>query len=380
MPQGGLLRQPGMPESIPIMMAAVLPKPHSASADLPVPLARVLARVIGGLQPVPTLTIALREAQGAILAAPIVVPSPVPARAVALRRGYAVASRDTLGAGPYSPLPLPVQPSIVDPGDELPVGMDAVLPDDAVLVISGQAEAHESAAPGQWTRRAGEDAPYGTVLRIAGQRVRDIDVALAGSANVPDCHIRRPRLRLVGGGPDFAAALELYRSLAQSAGAAAQVSQSQPVEDADLVCAFGVDARLTLLSEQGADIVAHRLALRPGEDGGALRFGTCPVLLVPDRLADALGLWLGLALPILRHLAAAGPATAISGRLSRKLSSAIGISELALLRRNTDGFEPLALGDLPLAAISEADAWSMIPPESEGFAAGALVAAEPLWP
>ena len=379
MPQGGLLRQLGMPESVPIMMAAVLPKPGSASADLPVPLARVLARLLEGVGPVLTRTVALREAQGAILGAPIVVPFPVPARATALRRGYAVASRDTIGAGPYSPLPLPAPPSIAEPGDALPIGMDAVLPEDAVLVTSGQAEAHESAAPGQWTRRAGEDAPGGTVLRAAGQRMRDIDVALARTADVSDCDIRRPRLLLVDGGADCTPVIELFRALGQSAGAEVQISASKSAADADLICAFGDDARLTLLSGQRADVVAHRLALRPGEDGSALRFGRCPVLLVPDRLADALGLWLGLALPILRNLAVAAPSTPTSGRLSRKLSSAIGVSELALLRRNPDGFEPLAMGDLPFAAMSEADAWLMIPPDSEGFAAGEIVEAELLW-
>jgi molybdopterin biosynthesis enzyme len=364
-----------------IMTAALLGRTHSAPrAGLPVPLARVLAELTEGLAPVPARRLPVADAVDAVLASALLVPSPVPSAAVALRRGYAVSSAETLGAGPYSPLPLIAVPSLVEPGEVLPPGTDAVLPEDAVALMAGSAEAQDSAAPGAWARRIGEDAKQGAVLRKAGEQVRAIDMALARAANVSTCEVRRPRMLLVGTGPDSAPALALFGALARSAGAEVTMEKTVGQIEADLVCAVADNLLLDELTHRGARVVAQRLALRPGEDGAALRLGDIPVLIVPERLADALGLWLGLALPILRHLSAAAPAAKVDGRLGRKLSSTIGVSELALLRRTGDGFEPLATGDLPLAAISAADAWLMIPPESEGFAAGEVVRAEHLLP
>jgi molybdopterin biosynthesis enzyme len=370
-----------MPESMPIMTAALLGRTHSAPrAGLPVPLARALAELTEGLAPVPARRLPVADALGAVLASALLVPSPIPSAAVALRRGYAVSSAETLGAGPYSPLPLLAVPLLVEAGQILPPGTDAVLPEDAITRMADRAEAQDSAAPGAWARRVGEDAPQDAVLRKAGEQVRAVDLALARAANLSTCQIRGPRMLLVGAGPESAAALELLGALARSAGAEVRIDRKIGDAEADLVCAVGNGSLLDALAGQGARVLAQRLALRPGEDGAALRLGGIPILLVPERLADALGLWLGLALPILRHLSAATPALRREGRLGRKLSSTIGVSELALLRRTGDGFEPLATGDLPFAAISAADAWLMIPPESEGFAAGEVVHAEHLSP
>jgi molybdopterin biosynthesis enzyme len=44
------------------------------------------------------------------------------------------------------------------------------------------------------------------------------------------------------------------------------------------------------------------------------------------------------------------------------------------VRRAAEGVEPLASGYWPMQAIAHADGWVMVPPESEGFAAGTQVA------
>jgi molybdopterin molybdotransferase len=41
--------------------------------------------------------------------------------------------------------------------------------------------------------------------------------------------------------------------------------------------------------------------------------------------------------------------------------------------RGADGVEPLASGYLSLQALARADGWILVPPESEGFAAGSMV-------
>ena len=351
-------------------MAAALDEPAPAPANLAIPLDRVLARLLEGLAPLPPRRVPLAEAEGAVLAAPLLVPSPVPAAAIALRRGYAVASADTQGAGPYSPLPLPGLPALVGPGQALPDGADAVLPDDAVLIVGRGAEAQESATPGQWVRRIGEDAPAGAILRQAGEVLRATALALAQAAGISHCEIRRPRILMTGLGSPAA---RLISALARSAGAA----QTNSLADADLVFAVGEpsDALGAHLGRE-ALVVARRLALRPAEDGAVLRLGRMPVLLAPDRMADALALWLALALPVVRALAGASPPLSEVRSVTRKISSSVGLSELVLLRTTGRRFEPLGTGDLPLTAIGLAEAWAIMRPESEGLAAGEEIEAE----
>ncbi|NNM72223.1 hypothetical protein [Enterovirga aerilata] len=358
------------------MTALVLGRPFPASPGLLVPAARVLAELTRDLAPVAVRRLPLGEAEGGVLAAALVAPSPVPPRAVALRRGYAVAAADTTGAGPYSPLPLASVPTLVGPGDVLPSGADAVLPEDAVSIAAGLVEVQESVAPGFWARRRGEDAAAGTVLREAGLALRPVDVAVAGAAGLQEALIRRPKVLVAGRGD----AAGLVAALAREAGAEVRLAPKiGPGESAGYDLAIVIEAveeQAKALPEAGGRLVAARLALWPGEDGAALVEGTCPVLLAQPRLADALGVFLGLGLPVLRQLAGAKPGLVERGPLARKVASSVGIAELVLLRRAPGGLEPLATGDPPLAAIAAAEAWLIVPPESEGFAAGETIEAE----
>jgi molybdopterin biosynthesis enzyme len=292
-----------------------------------------------------------------------------------------VVAADTFGAGPYSTLQLPTVPPVVEAGSVLPRGTDAVLPEDAVVVTGRHAEAQDSAAPGLWTRRVGEDAPADTVLRRAGERVRQVDVHLAEAAGIVACEVRSVRVLLAVAAPCSTAA-RVIATLARSAGAAIvhPGSDAESSAQADLVFGLGeVTGQLETKVRKGARVVAGRLALRPGEDGAALDLGKVPVVLAPDRLADALGIWLAIGLPMVRALAGTGAQSRLKLPLTRKISSGVGISEIALLRLAGDGFEPLATGDFPFAAIAVADAWILLAPESEGLAAGEIVAAEPLF-
>jgi hypothetical protein len=49
------------------------------------------------------------------------------------------------------------------------------------------------------------------------------------------------------------------------------------------------------------------------------------------------------------------------------------------VRREGDAVVPLASGYLPARALAQADGWVLVPPESEGFAAGARVPVR-AWP
>jgi molybdopterin biosynthesis enzyme len=89
----------------------------------------------------------------------------------------------------------------------------------------------------------------------------------------------------------------------------------------------------------------------------------------PDQ---ALAAWWTLALPVLDRLSGQlQPAQTLP--LARKISSSVGIADIALLKKSDGAWMPLATGDLSLDHIVRADAWLAVPGSSEGFAAGTPV-------
>lgn len=352
------------------------------------PVAEALAALLADLAPVAPRTLPLRAAEGRILAAPLVAPAPVPAAAIALRDGFAVAAEAAVGAAAYAPAFLAAPPPWVAAGARLPPGTDCVLPPDAVADAAGMVEVTAAAAPGEGVRRAGEDAPAGAILREAGQPLRALDVAAAEAAGLRTASVREPRLRVlsVAARPD--AATDFLQRFAVLAGA--QVVNQQIGErtrdnavtgapPADLILMAGdMGLAAEILARHGA-VTAHGLALRPGEGALCGRIGGAPVVIVPPRLDAALALALLILRPCLDRLADARPRPPLPpAALTRKIASGLGLTELALLRATPAGLEPLALGDLPLAAMARADAWLAVPPDSEGFAAGELVEAHRL--
>lgn len=351
-------------------------RPHPSLRQPPLtPVHLALDRLQGCLRPVPPERAPVTDAVGLVLAQSIVVSAAAPPRSVALRAGWAVAACDTVGASAYAPALPSEAPVWVETGDALPPGADAVLPPDGVASETGWPEITASVAPGEGVRRAGEDVAAGAVLRLAGERVRTLDAAVAASAGLDAVQVHRARLRLFGAGG--AAAAFLSRA-AREAGAAVErlpwcEAQGLAIAGADLLVAVGGPTGAAALAREG-EVVAEALALRPGEGIACSLVHGVPAILVPDRLPDALAAMALLVRPCLDRLMAAGPAPpTFAGPLLRKLSSTVGLVEIALLRRAEGGLEPLATADLTLAAIAQADAWIAIPAEREGFPAGEVV-------
>jgi molybdopterin biosynthesis enzyme len=352
------------------------------------PVAEALSRLLEGARPVAARSVPLRAAEGKILAEPLSASGPVPPRSIALRDGWAVAAEEVAGASSYSPVFLPNAPIWVVERQTLPPGADCVLPPDSVSETGGIAEVAASAHPGEGARRAGEDANRGAVLRRAGEAMRALDVAAASAAGLDRCLVREPRVRVlsVGARPDavsdflgreavLAAAQMVHQAVSERTRATALGTTPRP----DLILITG---DMTLASEilrQNGAVLAASLALRPGEFAACGRVGDAPVVIVPPRVEAALALSLLMIGPCLERLSGAKPqAAGLEDRLTRKISSALGVTEVVLLRETLDGFEPLAVGDLSLSAMGAADHWLAIPPESEGHAAGELVEARPL--
>ncbi len=120
-----------------------------------------------------------------------------------------------------------------------------------------------------------------------------------------------------------------------------------------------------------------RLALAPGDTAWIGREGAALVLSVPRRFDGMVAALLALGLPAMAALTGATPA-AEPCPLSRKVASGLGLSDLVLVTRAGADWHPGPAGTLTLAGLAAADAFAIVPPESEGLPAGAMLAGTPL--
>jgi molybdopterin biosynthesis enzyme len=350
------------------------------------PITAVLAELRDECRPAAPKVVSITEAVGQVLVEDLVAPAAVPREAMALRAGFAVASQDLVGVSAYAPLILANAPPLVEAGDHLPLGCDAVLPQDGLLATGAIVEIVASVMPGENVCRAGEDARAGQVLRRAGQVLRPIDAAAAAAAGIRDAVTRSAALLVLSDKDNIEAAHWL--ATAPVAGARARVRALPTVAGSDwhealtsanddmiLVLAHSPSALLEDLTG-AARIVASGLALRGAETALVALAGPKPLVVAPPRLDAIVALTLCLLGPFVDFLTErlARPVWR-RAPLSRKLASNIGLTEVALVRETESGLEPLAIGSLPLAALGAAEGYLVIPPESEGFQGGERVEA-----
>ncbi|GAC1338218.1 MAG: molybdopterin-binding protein [Beijerinckiaceae bacterium] len=359
-----------------------------------VPLVEVRAAFLAEIAPVAMAHVATGKAGGLVLAQAAQAPAAVPAEAIALEGGYAVAARSTVGASSYMPALLPSVPQPVERGETMPAGTDAIADIEDVREIAGVAEILASVAPGRHVRRAGGDLAAGRVIVAAGTRLRAAQIAVLRASGVGEIPVRAPAI-IIMTPPGSRVSAAMLMELSSRAGAEvdiAYVPQARlpealgSAEKADLVLLAGwngaaFEAAARALAEAGK-IMAQGLAVAPGAAMGcgfaeAKGGRRTPVVLIPDRLEDGLAAWLLLARPCLDRLAGATiPRASARLPLARKIASAPGMLDLALVKREGDMWKPLAAGDISWGAIADADAWLAIAAGSEGFGAGEMVEAE----
>lgn len=335
------------------------------------------------------------DAVGCVLAEPLVAHRPVPALPVAARDGWAVVAADTDGASPYAPAILPTPPGRVAPGDRLPAGADAVLAPFELSEDGPFATAVAAVAPGEGVRRPGEEIAPGTVLRGAGERLAARDLPALAALGMVEVAVRRPRLGWIATGDEIAAdpARDTLAPLLAAMAPAAAFHPMPPVPDDPAVIAAALHAAaaahdLLVLSggtgegrdDRSADglraagtLRLHGIGARPGTTAGFGAVDGRPVLLLPGRAEDALAAWVLLGRPLLAHLAGESLPRPLRATLARKVASTVGMAEIVPVRLAGGLAEPLAVGAVPLAALSAADALLIVPPGAEGHDAGAAV-------
>jgi len=349
------------------------------------PLHTVLAR-IDAFAPVAPRAVAPAAAIGRILAGDVTVTAR-PEAALALRDGWAVNSVLTQDAGPYASVALPGA-VLIDAGEAMPAGTDAVAEIDAVAFHEGHAQAVEPVTAGEGVLPAGADADGSTAFGGRGYPLR----ALAAAALVGPIQIREPRVRLVGArrDPIIDAAIDFLAHAIAGVGGVALLDQDMSLEaalpgrDADAVISIGGtgrgrrDASVTMLARVG-HVEAHGIAISPGETTAFGMVETRPVLMLPGRIDAALAGWLLLGQPMLARLAGSREEpSGFRARLARKVASQLGLAEFVpVILRNGEA-EPLGGRYLPLRTLARADGWILVPSDSEGHPEGTSVMVRPL--
>jgi molybdopterin biosynthesis enzyme len=263
----------------------------------------------------------------------------------------------------------------------MPPSADAVLPPDAITTNVGTVEAHAAATAGDGVLAAGADAVPGRPLRLAGERLRAVDVAALQAVGIARVMVREPRVRVVStaGAETDAVALAIARAVSAHGVVVIFVRALERAladQQTDIVIAIGGtgagrnDGSVTMLARVG-QVDFHGFGIAPGETAALGAVGRLPVLMLPARLDAAFAAFLLVGEPLLRRLTGATvqepgmPAT-----LSRKIASTVGLAEVVPVRRVAEGVEPLASGYWPVQALARADGWVLVPPDSEGFPAG----------
>jgi molybdopterin biosynthesis enzyme len=334
----------------------------------------------------------LEDAVGRVLAADAVAKM-VPPHATALQDGWAVKAEELADAGGYAPVQLGRKPAWVDTGDDLPAGADAVAPVDAVVTRGDVAEAVGAVTAGGGVLPAGSEAEPSKPLRKSGERLRNVDTAVLAAAAIAQVSVRAPRLLIVTAREDLRLmppVQMIARDCAARGGvpvlrnglALDEVLRADDCDAIVIVGGSGTGARddsITALARIGK-VAVHGVGLTPGETSAIGEAGGRPVLIVPGRLDGALANWLVLGRLLLMRLAGGNePESTAVAALSRKVTSTVGLAEVVPVRHDGANAEPLAARHLPLWALARANGWLLVPPDSEGYPAGAQVAIHS-WP
>ncbi|MGH2845192.1 MAG: molybdopterin biosynthesis protein [Thermoleophilaceae bacterium] len=168
----------------------------------------------------------LEQAVGRVTAEPVWAGRSSPPFDAAAMDGIALRAADTVGAGETSPVRLgPDRYEVVDTGDPMPAGRDAVVMREQVHWLGGAGESEPAgaeparaepagaehgetgaqeagsdapgvelraaAAPYQHVRSIGEDVSAAELLLPVGHRLRPVDVAAAGAAGLTELAVRR---------------------------------------------------------------------------------------------------------------------------------------------------------------------------------------------
>jgi putative molybdopterin biosynthesis protein len=377
---------------------------------------RAAREAAGCAERLPAIIVPVAEAAGLVTAAPIWAVRSSPPFDAAGMDGIAVRSAGTLGASETTPVWLaPDEYDVVDTGDPMPDGRDAVIMREHVHYDSAdRAELRAAVPPYQHVRSIGEDVSAGELLLPEGHRLRAADLAAAAAAGQTQLSVRKKafvlilptgdEVRPIGTEPGPGQILDtnslMLAEQAREAGCEARVlpvEPDDPVRIAAVVreAAAGCDLLIVIAgSSAGRDdytarvvasegvLAVHGVAVRPGHPVVLGVVGRTPVLGAPGYPVSAALTFDIFAVPLLAELSGAPPRRRgrTTARLARKLASPLGMDDWVRVRLGLVGEglvgTPLPRGAGVLTSLVRADGLLVVPAGVEGYHAGSSVSVE----
>ncbi len=384
--------------------------------------ARILQQHFGGLR-VGTETLSVREALGRVLAGPVKANASVPAYHAAAMDGIAVKASDTFGTLPEKPVLLSRNAgTMVDTGDPIEDGKDAVVMIENVEEKEQGWEIREAAYPWRNVRKAGEDIVRGEILLPARHRLRPYDQAALLAAGILTVEVfKKPRVLILPTGSEIVrpeeapsplpkgALLEvngqMLASMSAECGAEAEIYDPVPdvpgrikdaLEDAlrsqyDLVMliagssAGSEDFTPSLLEGLG-ELLVHGIAVMPGKPALLASIDGRPVVGVPGYPVSAAVAFREFSRPLLFMMQGLTPPEygEVEVTVGRKIPSRLGLEEHVRVILGKVGGRTVAMpiggGAGVITSLVRADGILRIPQEVEGLSEGETAQAELLGP
>lgn len=325
-----------------------------AAAHRPPPLALDAARALVAAQAAPLrpTVVALAEAAGLRLASDAVSDTDLPPFDTSSMDGYAVRCADLAGEAPLPvafeaaagltvpPLP-PGAAARIFTGAPLPIGADAVVPQESATVHADGTVSLAPAAPGYNVRFRRGVLSAGATVGRAGDLVTPQRLAVLAAAGCSRISvIPRPRIAIVVTGDELVPASEIpppgaIRDAngpmlhALATGAATAVTGTALVGDelTPIVTACGTglrDAEILVVSggvsvgdhdlvpaaiaQLGGEVLFHRVAVQPGKPVIVARIGAAWVVGLPGNPVSVLVSWRMFVRPLIEALAGEGGA------------------------------------------------------------------------
>jgi putative molybdopterin biosynthesis protein len=357
----------------------------------------------------PAVRIPLEDAAGRVTAEPVWAARSSPPFDAAGMDGIAVRAADTLGASETTPVYLaPDDYDVVDTGDPMPAGRDAVVMREHVHYVDGTAELRAAAPPYQHVRSIGEDVSTAELLLPEGHRLRAADLAAAAAAGATELLVRRQpvvavlptgdEVRPVGTQTGPGEILDtnslMLVTQAREAGCAAHSLPIEPDDPARIAAAVsaavtscdlliivagssaGRDDYTAAIVAQLGTLAVHGVAVRPGHPVVLGVVGGTPVLGAPGYPVSAALTFDIFAEPLLAELEGAVPRSRprARARLARKLASPLGMDDWVRVRLGVVGgtmvATPLPRGAGVLTSLVRADGLLVVPAGQEGHHPG----------
>lgn len=396
---------------------------------------QALATVLDTVAPLTAAVQPVAQALGHVAAADVLNTQAVPPFDNSAMDGFALLSTDTGAASPAQPVSLDVTDLLTagEAGSELrirsggcceimtgapmPQGCDAVIPVEQVEIERAadgrpvRIQVAQSVVAGRNLRHAGEDFAPGDVLLTAGQLVTaERMMGLAATGVVSVMTHAAPRVAVITTGNELSDSAELQPGMINDANgpylqsavtsfgaqldgpyrsgdsAATLIEHINSLTSTDVIVTTGgvsagrMDFVPAALEQLGADILFHKVAIRPGKPMLFARLpdGRCVFGLPGNPIAVAVGMRF-FVVPALRRMRGLPPETYATATLTEAHHKKAGLTFFAKARAQTNSRGELSVDILPgqesfkIKPLMQANCWAIAPGDAETLARGSAV-------